>query len=92
MSLGNIWRASISFRQSGSTLFDPTTVQVQVVEVEGDTTATYTYGVDPEVVRLSAGSYYIDITPSAYGTVCVSATGLDISGDPWAAADATFTV
>jgi len=45
---------------------DPTTVTAKVKDPSGNV-STYVYGTDEEVVKSSAGNYYIDVTTDEKG-------------------------
>jgi hypothetical protein len=47
-------------------LTDPTTLVFKVLSPSGEVT-TYTYGSDAFPIRISAGTYYIDVTPTEPG-------------------------
>lgn len=58
--IGNIIRVKAVFKDADGTKQDPATVQVRRMEPGAVTPTAYVYGVDPEVVRLSLGTYIID--------------------------------
>lgn len=47
-------------------LTDPSTLVAKVTSPDG-TTTTYTYGSSAYPVRVSAGTYYVDVTPDISG-------------------------
>ena len=64
---GQILRIGVEFRDNAEELADPTTLTFKW-KVDLGTTSTYTYGVDPEVVRDSLGVYYVDLDLTVTGT------------------------
>jgi hypothetical protein len=64
--LGDAVRCTAAFRSLSGVLFDPTTVSVSVRKPDG-TITTKVYGTDLEVIKVSVGSYYIDVDGNAPG-------------------------
>ncbi len=64
--VGDAVRCRAEFRDLAGTLIDPTTVSVSVKAPDGQIT-TKVYNTDPEVVRESAGKFYIDVDATASG-------------------------
>lgn len=65
--VGQLVRAYAYFRNRARVLTDPTAVVAKYEDPSGNET-TKTYGTDPEVVKESAGVYYIDISVDEAGT------------------------
>jgi len=63
--LGSSVRASVEFRVVGVAT-DPTTIAFRFRQPNG-TETSYLYGVDAEIVRTSAGDYYVDVAYVAAG-------------------------
>lgn len=66
-NIGQQVRITGTFRDSSGALTNPTAVSFSYKE--GDTTTTYVYGTDAELVRDSTGVYHVDITPTVAGTI-----------------------
>lgn len=67
---GTVIKCRVAFTDpdNGDALIDPTTVTI-AVKGPGDATATtYTYGVDSEVEKESAGNYLFRLSLAAEGT------------------------
>lgn len=64
---GNLVRVDGNFTDENNAPADPSTVSVKVRTPAGAST-TYTYGVDPEVIKDSVGNYHIDLQPDLEGT------------------------
>lgn len=64
--IGDAVRCSAEFRNLAGALTDPTTVSVSVKTPAGVIT-TKVYGTDAEVIRESAGKFYIDVDATAAG-------------------------
>jgi hypothetical protein len=58
--VGNVVQVYAKFKDKHNALIDPTTVSVKIRTPAGVDT-TYTYGVNPEVLKESTGVYYINI-------------------------------
>ena len=63
--IGDQVRLSVTFATVAGTSADPTTVTVYVKSPVH--TTAYVYGTDVEVIKATAGNYYIDITPDRAG-------------------------
>lgn len=64
--VGSRVRWPVTFRVAG-VLTDPTTITAKYQKPDG-TEVSKIYGTDVEVVKVSAGEYYIDIDVTAAGT------------------------
>jgi len=75
-------RVTATFTALGaSTPSDPTTVTFKVKPPDvGATVETYVYGVDSEVVRSSAGVFYLDVTCTTRGVWWVQGKGSGPTG------------
>ena len=60
-------RCDVTFRNLAGNVADPTTVTFYVHDSEGEET-DYLYGVDPEIVRVSTGIYYVLVDANKPGT------------------------
>ena len=66
-SKGDLVRCSAAFATSAGAATDPTSVRFQVRNPAG-TTTEYVYGTDAQLVRSSAGSFYVDVNANMVGT------------------------
>jgi len=63
---GDLVRITGLLASAAGVLTDPTTLVATVTDPSGITT-TYTYGSSAFPIRVSAGTYYVDITPTEPG-------------------------
>ena len=63
---GNLVRVQGVFKDSDSAAVDPTGVTFKYQVAQG-TVTTYVYGTDDEIVRSTAGTYYVDLSLAASG-------------------------
>jgi hypothetical protein len=87
-AVGNLVRVRVAFADSQDAAVDPDVVKVQVRTPAG-TISTQTYGTDSEVVRASAGSYYMDVDAESPGEWLYRWYS---TGTGQAAAEGVFTV
>ncbi len=66
-SKGDLVRCSAAFATSAGVATDPAEVRCQVRDPAG-TTTTYVYNTNAELVRASAGNYYVDVNANRSGT------------------------
>lgn len=59
-------RLAINFQDDDGNDIDPTGLTFKLMSPTG-TLTTYVYGTDAEVVKLSTGDYYVDVTPDESG-------------------------
>lgn len=86
--IGDVVRVTETFTVNG-TPTDPSTLTVKV-KIPAGTITTYVYGVDAQVVRSSAGVFYVDVTPATPGTYAVRFHGTGAAAP--GADEQTFTV
>ena len=72
--LGDMVRCSAAFTQNSAAV-DPTTVTFQIRRLPANPITTYTYGVDPELIKDSVGNYHVDYQPDAAGDWCYRYAG-----------------
>jgi hypothetical protein len=77
------------FKTEAGALGDPTTVKLLVRLADVET--IYTYGVGPEVQRVSAGSYRFEFVPTS-GNWTYRWLGVSTDGLPRGAAESRFVV
>lgn len=63
---GMLLRFSVTFKDLAGVPADPSTVTFSLRGPDGVTTS-FTYGVDPEIIRDSAGVFHTDALPSSEG-------------------------
>lgn len=75
--VGDTVRLSATFRNPANALIDP--ASVTLTTTQNGSTVTYTYTVNPELVRQSLGNYALSLTLAAAGAVSYQwdGTGLD---------------
>lgn len=66
-TIGKAVRATATIRDFNSALIDPTALVFKILDPSSVITS-YTYGVDPEVVRDGVGVYHIDFEVTEKGT------------------------
>ncbi len=73
---GNLVRVQAAFKDSTGAAIDPTTVTFEY-QIGQAAVTTYTYGTDDEIVRSTAGTYYVDVSLTAVGwcNYCWASTG-----------------
>lgn len=77
---GNRCRVTATFTALGATSpGDPSTVKFEVLASVG-VLNTYVYGVDAQVVRVSAGVYYLDFVAATKGTWWAKVSGYGATG------------
>lgn len=64
--VGDLIRCSGAFTDADSAVLDPTAVLFKFKN-PAETTTTYTYGTDAELVKDSVGNYHVDIDTNAAG-------------------------
>ena len=64
--IGDVIRCTGTFADASNAATDPALVTVKVKAPDG-TITTYTYGVDDALVRLTTGTYYVDVPATAAG-------------------------
>jgi hypothetical protein len=79
MILGATTRVTAKFYDSAGALVDPLSVTVRITTSAGVQT-TLVYLTDLALVRLAAGTYYIDSTPTGLGSWTYLWTGTGPSG------------
>lgn len=68
IDVGDAVRLSVVYRNASTKdLIDPTNVILKVAK-PNNTSTTYTYSVDVELVKDSTGTYYLDYVPTIDGT------------------------
>ena len=86
--IGDVVRCSAVFTNAAADGVDPATLVFTFLDPSG-TKGSYTYGVDAEVVRVEAGTYYVDIPITVSGTWRCRWVGTGLNA---AAGDAFFVV
>ena len=86
--IGDKVRATVTFRNISDVLTDPTTIIIRT-KTTADVEASFTYGVDAEVIKSSTGIYYMDITTTAAGNYFYRGVG---TGTLVAAGESFFVV
>ncbi len=64
--IGDVVRCTASITSTGGVYVDPATL-ILYIRTPSGTTTSYTYGVDPEVVKSAVGQYYIDVSLTEAG-------------------------
>lgn len=64
--VGSLVRCGVTFTNAAGGAVDPTSVAFSYLG-PGAQQGSYTYGVDAELVRASAGSYYVDVPAAVAG-------------------------
>lgn len=64
--VGSVQRLTLNLQTAAGVDTDPTTLTFTLQGPNGVET-TYTYGTDVELVKSSAGDYYVDVTPTNGG-------------------------
>jgi len=64
--VGDLVRVQGAFTNAADVAVDPTAVTAKIKTPAGVVT-TYTYGVDAQLVRSTAGTYYVDVSATAAG-------------------------
>lgn len=82
--VGALVRTRGVFKNAAGTAVDPDAVQFKVRTPSGVIT-TYNYVTDAQLVRVSTGSYYVDVSASEPGTYRYrfSSTGTGQAADEW---------
>ena len=65
--VGNMMRVAASFLDAQKLLNDPDVVKFKI-ELPDKSIVDYTYGVDAELVKVTIGKYYVDISLDNPGT------------------------
>lgn len=66
IELGNTLRTTMTVKDDANVLSDPATLTI-IIDSPSGVATTYVYGVDAEIIRLSAGLYYAEFTLSEIG-------------------------
>jgi uncharacterized protein YfaS (alpha-2-macroglobulin family) len=77
ITVGNVARATVEFRDLAGALTDPTTVTARTLEPDGTVVTTYTFGVDAALTNPSVGVYVLEwaLTETGQWAVRFEGTG-----------------
>lgn len=86
--VGDLVKLTAAFTNSAGAPSDPAGLSFKVKDPNGNVT-TYVYGIDSQVVRASAGNYYVEVSATLAGTWYYRFAG---TGNGQAADEGSFSV